>query len=102
MLYEIKKILPNINVVGFDISKYAILNSKSEIRENLFNLKAQEKYPFNDNEFDLVISVNTLHNLIIQDLEKALNEIQRVGKNNILLLSHIEIYQNFLIFNVGL
>ena len=91
LLYEIKKIIPNINVVGFDISKYAILNSKSEIRENLFNLKAQEKYPFKDNEFDLVISVNTLHNLIIQDLEKALNEIQRVGKKQYIV---VESYRN--------
>ena len=30
LLYEIKKILPKINIYGFDISSYAIKNSKKE------------------------------------------------------------------------
>jgi SAM-dependent methyltransferase len=36
LLFEIKKLLPEIRVKGFDISKYAIKNSKREIREHLF------------------------------------------------------------------
>ncbi len=35
-----------------------------------------------DNEFDLVISLNTLHNLKIFDLKKAVQEIERVSKGN--------------------
>lgn len=80
LLYEISKILPGIKISGFDISKYAIKNSKKEIKDNLFVHKAENKYPFQDKEFDLVISINTLHNLQIYDLEKALNELERVGK----------------------
>ena len=41
--------------------------------------KAQE-IPFEDNEFDLVISLTTLHNLKIFDLKKAVSEIERVSK----------------------
>ena len=37
--------------------------------------------PWPDQYFDLVISINTLHNLYIYDLDKALREMQRVGKN---------------------
>ena len=38
--------------------------------------------PYPDKSFDLVVSINTLHNLRIYDLEKALKEIERVGKKH--------------------
>lgn len=81
LLYEIKKLLPNCSITGFDFSEYGIQNSKEEIRENLFNYKAQDPYPFGDKEFDLVISITTLHNLHIYELKSALKEIERVGIN---------------------
>ena len=80
LLYEIKLLLPDIHIVGFDISKYGITNSKKEIREQLFNQPAEEVYPYEDDSFDLVISIGCLHNLRIQELETALGEIQRVSK----------------------
>jgi ubiquinone/menaquinone biosynthesis C-methylase UbiE len=52
---------------------------------------AEEKYPFKDKYFDLVISITTLHNLHINDLKKALGEIQRVGKNEYIV---VESYKN--------
>ena len=91
LLYELKKLLPNANIVGFDISKYAIKNAKEEIKESLFVYDARDIYPFGDNEFDLVISLNTLHNLKIYDLKTALGEIDRVGKNGYIVT---EAYRN--------
>ena len=82
LLYEIKKILPKIRIVGFDSSKYAIKNSKKEIKKNLFVHKAQNKFKFKDNEFDLAISINCIHNLEIFDLEKCIKEIKRVSKKS--------------------
>ncbi|MEK6935692.1 MAG: class I SAM-dependent methyltransferase [Nanoarchaeota archaeon] len=81
LLYEFKKILPNSNLSGFDISNYAIQNSKEEIKEYLFIHNARDRYPFKSKEFDLVTSITTLHNLQIGDLKKSLQEIERVGKN---------------------
>lgn len=81
LLYEFNKLLPSSKLTGFDISEYAIKNAKEEIRDNLFVHKAQGKYPFKDKEFDLVISITTLHNLYINELKQALKEIERVGKN---------------------
>ena len=49
--------------------------------------KAQSIYPFKKNYFDLVISVTTLHNLEVFDLEKALKEIE-LGKKYILVESY--------------
>ena len=86
LLYEMKLLLPNLKISGIDSSEYGIKNAKEEIKQNLFFHKAQEIYPFKNKEFDLVISLNTLHNLKIFELEVALKEIQRVGKNNYICL----------------
>lgn len=91
LLYEIKKILPDVIIKGFDISSYAIDNAKDEIKEHLFIHKAQDSYDYGDNEFDLVISLGTLHNLKIYDLKRAVQEIQRVGKSKFIM---VEAYRN--------
>jgi len=91
LLYELKKLLPDATIVGYDISSYAIERAKEEIRENLSIHTAQEKYDFNENEFDLVISITTLHNLKIYELKSALTEIERVGRNKFIV---VEGYRN--------
>jgi len=48
--------------------------------------------PFENNSFDLVISITTLHNLHCFDLDKALREMERVGKKNKYLC--VESYRN--------
>ncbi len=91
LLYEFKKLLPKSYIAGFDISSYAIKKAKEEIKENLFVYKAQDVYPFESKEFDLVVSVTTLHNLHIWALKTALKEIERVGKNKYVT---VESYRN--------
>ena len=91
LLYEFKKLLPNCTITGFDISEYAINNAKEEVKDKLFVHKAQDKCPFNDQEFDLVLSITTLYNLMIFDLKTALKEIVRVGKNKYIVM---ESYRN--------
>lgn len=91
LLYELRKLLPESDARGFDISEYAIEHSKEEVRGNLFVHRAQDSYPFGDKEFDLVISITTLHNLKIPELKNALREIERVGKNKYL---SVESYRN--------
>ena len=60
-------------------------------RINMKQLKEKSIYPFKKNYFDLVISVTTLHNLEVFDLEKALKEIERVGKKKYILKRYISI-----------
>jgi ubiquinone/menaquinone biosynthesis C-methylase UbiE len=81
LLYEFTKLLPQAKVVGIDISEYAIKNAKEEVKPFLKKLGAQDGYPFADKEFDLVFSNTTLHNLLNFELKKAVQEIERVGKN---------------------
>ena len=91
LLYEFKILLPKVSIAGFDISNYGLQNAKEEVRSCLFNHKAQDKYPYRDKEFDLVISLTTLHNLYINELKSALQEIERVGKNKFIV---VESYRN--------
>lgn len=91
LLYELKKLLPDAEVVGFDISKYGIAHAQPEIKKNLFIHRAEDKYPFKDKQFDLVISLTTLHNLTIDKLGVALKEIERVGKKKYITM---ESYRN--------
>lgn len=86
LLFEIKKLLPDIVVVGFDVSHYALENAKEEIKKNLFIYDAAKRQPFLDKEFDLVFSLATLHNLKIYDLKTAVQEIERVGKNKYVMV----------------
>ena len=81
MLYDFKKKLPNLKVTGIDISKYAISNGKEELKDFL-KVGNAKKLDFNDNSFDLVIAINTIHNLEEDDCATALREIQRVTKKN--------------------
>jgi ubiquinone/menaquinone biosynthesis C-methylase UbiE len=81
LLKEIKNILPGIKIVGFDISKYAIKNSHPDIKKFLFKHDVRKRFPFKKKYYDLVISINTLHNLSLYDLSFALMECQRVAKN---------------------
>ena len=91
LLYEMKLLLPGLKVVGFDISKHGLADAKEEIRDSLFIHRAQDPYPFEDNEFDLVISLGCFHNLRIFELQTALSETERVGRLGYVML---ESYRN--------
>ena len=79
LLFDLLTLEPELEIFGIDISHYAIENSKPEIRDKLIECCAT-KLPFKSNYFDLIISINTLHNLYAYELEQSLIEIERVGK----------------------
>ncbi len=85
MLYDFKKLNKNFIVKGIDISKYAIENSLEEIKSHL-QVASCEKLPFDDNSFDLAISINTIHNLDKAGCALSLKEMSRVSKNNFLIV----------------
>ena len=91
LLYEMKLLLPGLRVAGFDISRHGLADAKEEIKDSLFIHSAKDPYPFQDKEFDLVISLGCFHNLRIFELENALSETQRVGKQGFVML---ESYRN--------
>ena len=81
LLYEIKKINPEILISGIDISNYAIENAKEEVVPYLIQGSAHD-LPYESNIFDLVISINTIDHLDLKYCEKSIHEIERVKKTN--------------------
>ena len=91
LLFDFTKVVPGVEVYGLDISEYAIQNSKEEIKDHLRVGNAID-LPFEDHSFEFVYSITTLHNLHCYDLDKALREIERVGKKNKYIC--VESYRN--------
>jgi len=90
LLHDFIKVLPGIEVTGIDVSSYAIANSKEDVRDRL-QVGNATSLPWPDKHFDLVISLNTLHNLHTYDLDPALREMERVGEQKYLC---VESYRN--------
>lgn len=86
LLYEMLKIIPELKIFGFDISQYALKKNFKLKNLKVFKQRAEQKYPFKSKSFDLVISINTLHNLNLGKLEKAFKEINRVGKRKYIVV----------------
>jgi len=80
MMHDFSQTVPGIKLKGLDISEYAIGHALEDMRPLICQGNAKE-LPFADKSFDLIISINTIHNLSPYDCAKALSEIQRVGKN---------------------
>ncbi len=79
MMHDMAELIPGITVRGIDVSEYAIDNAIEDMRSYVQVADAR-KLPFADNSFDVVISINTIHNLVRQECGQALREIQRVSK----------------------
>ncbi len=86
LLYELQRLLPGAELRGFDISEHGLQDAPEAIRPCLFRHDARQPFPFPDGHFDLVLSLGTLHNLRIFELEAALREITRVGRQKYLMV----------------
>ena len=91
MLHDFAQLIPGIKIKGIDVSSYAIENAIETVKANILVGDAR-KLPFPDKSFDLVISINTIHNLEKNDLAIALKEIERVSKGNSFIT--VDAYRN--------
>ena len=79
MMHDLSEMIPGITVKGIDISEYAIENAIKDMKPHLSVANAVS-LPFPDKSFDVVISVNTVHNLERPECLQALREIERVSR----------------------
>jgi protein-L-isoaspartate(D-aspartate) O-methyltransferase len=91
LIYDFTQVVPGVEVTGIDISEYAIENAVDGIKDRVQVGKA-DALPFADKTFDLVFSINTMHNLYNYELDSALREMERVGKKNKYIC--VESYRN--------
>jgi protein-L-isoaspartate(D-aspartate) O-methyltransferase len=81
LLYEFGRIVTGLELAGLDVSSYALEHAKPEVMPYL-RMGSAVNLPYPDKYFDLVLSLNTLHNLQLPELESALREIERVGRRH--------------------
>lgn len=79
MLHDLRELIPGITVAGVDVSTYAIESALPDVRPYL-RVADAAALPFDDASFDVVISINTVHNLERDDCAAALREIERTAR----------------------
>jgi len=79
MMHDMAELIPGITVKGIDVSAYAIETAMEDMKPHVQVADAR-KLPFTDKSFDVVISINTIHNLEKAELAVALREIERVSR----------------------
>jgi len=81
MMYDFSLLMPQADIRGIDVSRYAYEHARPEVKERI-QLASANNLPFPDDSFDLVIAINTIHNLPPIDCKQALREIQRVSRKH--------------------
>jgi len=84
LIFELSKILNSKNVYGIDISSYAKKNSPISIKNKITCLDARKKINYKKDYFDLVISINLIHNFSINDIFYFLKNILHISKKTYL------------------
>jgi len=69
---------------GCDISEYAISQAPAEIRPFLFRANVCD-LPFQNDEFDYLVSIDTLEHVHPDKIDSAIFEIKRVSKERLIL-----------------
>jgi ubiquinone/menaquinone biosynthesis C-methylase UbiE len=81
MLYDFMLLMPKVRLAGIDVSNYAIENALEPIRP-FVQVGDAKALPYGDDSFDLVLSINTIHNLPYEECKQSLQEIQRVSRKH--------------------
>lgn len=79
MLHDLVQAIPGITVQGVDVSEYAIEHAIEDMKP-FVKVADARSLPFEDNSFDIVISINTIHNLERNECGQSLREIERVSR----------------------
>lgn len=91
MIHDFAQVIPGITVKGVDISEYGVEHTIDDMKAHVQVANAIS-LPFEDDSFDLVISINTVHNLAIEECKQALREIMRVTKKHAFIT--VDAYRN--------
>ena len=91
MLHDLAEQIPGITVKGIDVSQYAIEHALDDIKPHVQVANAIQ-LPFDNKTFDVVVSINTVHNLERKECGQALQEIERVSRGKSFIT--VDAYRN--------
>jgi SAM-dependent methyltransferase len=79
LLHDFRAAIPGVRVAGLDLSAYAVERAMDDVRPFLV-VGSADTLPFADKSFDLVVSINTVHNLEQDRCVLAISEMERVSR----------------------
>ncbi len=79
LLHDFLQVLPGATVRGIDVSTYARDHAHAGTGA-LIDIGSAESLPYADASFDLVLSINSIHNLPLERCKQALREMERVSR----------------------
>lgn len=91
MLHDFAEIIPGLRVAGIDISDYAIENTIEDMQPHV-EVGDARSLQFPDDSFDVVVAINTIHNLNREECVGALQEIERVSRRGAFVT--VDAYRN--------
>lgn len=81
LLHDLKELMPRATLAGIDVSEYAHAHSMETVRP-VIRVGNAKHLPWPDQSFDLVLAINTIHNLEPEECRQALREIRRVSRKH--------------------
>lgn len=91
LLHDLRLVILGIRVFGVDLSMYAAQNAMDDVRRCIV-IGTAEALPFPDQSVDLVVSINTAHNLPVARCLQAIREMERVSRRGKYL--QVDSYRN--------
>jgi cyclopropane fatty-acyl-phospholipid synthase-like methyltransferase len=79
LMFDFLQVLPAAYVRGIDVSGYAKAHAHGDMGA-LIDIGSADKLPYDDGSFDLVVSINSIHNLPLLQCKQALREMERVSR----------------------
>ena len=79
LLHDFRAVIPGVHVAGLDVSAYAVERAMDDVRPFVL-VGSADALPFADKSFDLVVSINTVHNLERDRCVLAISEMERVSR----------------------
>lgn len=78
LVKDLMKVCPGLEAFGVDISEYAVEHCEPEVHGRLRVGNATD-LPYPDSSFEVVLSINTIHNLDRAGCIRALREMERLA-----------------------
>lgn len=91
LMRDLMAVCPGLEVWGLDISHYALTHCHPDATGRMLRGSA-DRLPFADGSFDVVICINTIHNLDLEHCLMAIQEIERLAPGRSYL--QVDAYRN--------
>ncbi|MCX7045970.1 MAG: class I SAM-dependent methyltransferase [Candidatus Sumerlaeota bacterium] len=81
LLHDLIHEIPGIRVAGLEFSRYALDNAYGDARGRVVMGTCAE-LPFPDKSFDVILAINTIHNVAPEAARRSVREMMRVARRH--------------------